>query len=152
MPCASYSLFHTWSQYRNTKSRLFLKKIWYFLTHEVTISQNWGKCEKNTPFEKKIKEGVKIWKMEKWKMSVWYKLNSEQLDIFHFLTFSNFTPTLIFFSKTCDVTLFIPSDFGLKLKVKNEKLYLHRRFNWTGECFIFHIQKNWADLLQKWPS
>ena len=45
---------------KNTKSRLFRKKIWYFFTHEVPITQHWDKCEKNTPFEKKIKEGVKI--------------------------------------------------------------------------------------------
>ena len=113
---------------KNTKSRLFRKKIWYFFTHEVPITQHWDKCEKNTPFEKKIKEGVKIKKMEKWKTSVFYKLIFEQLDIFHFLIFSNFTPTLIFFSKTCDVTLFSLSDFELKLKAKNEKLGHHWRF------------------------
>ena len=82
-------------------------------------------------------------------MSVCYKLNSEQLDIFHFLTFSNFTPTQIFFSKTCDVTLLSLSDFGLKLKAKNENLYHHQRFYWTDKCFIFHNAKEFSQLAPK---
>ena len=82
-------------------------------------------------------------------MSVCYKLNSGQLHILNFLTFPNFTPTLIFFLKTCDVTLFSLSDFGLKLKAKNENLYHHQRFYWTDKCFIFHNAKEFSQLAPK---
>ena len=52
---------------KNTKSRLFRKKIWYFFTHEVLITQHGDKCEKILPLKKKIKEGVKIKKNGKMK-------------------------------------------------------------------------------------